>query len=68
MTPLPAMSLMKLPTIVELTTSLIIEMPSLPLCLMVLPTKLIASALFTVIIPGKVSVISYLLLCQLPSP
>ena len=29
---------------------------------------LIESALFTMITPGKVSVISYLLLCQLPSP
>ena len=53
---------------VELTTSLIIEMPSLPLCLTTLPTKLIESALLTLIMPGSVSVISYLLLCQLPSP
>ena len=52
----------------ELTTSLIIEMPSLPLCFIMFPVKLIESALVTLIIPGNVSVISYLLLCQLPSP
>ena len=52
----------------ELTTSLIIEMPSLPLCFTTLPMKLIESALLTLIMPGSVSVISYLLLCQLPSP
>ena len=52
----------------EFTTSLIIEIPSLPLCLTTFPTKLIESALVTWIMLGSVSVISYRLLCQLPSP
>jgi len=56
--PLPAMSVMLLPTTLELTTSLIIEIPSLPLCLTTFPTKLIESALVTWIIAGSVSVIS----------
>ena len=66
--PLPAMSVMVLPVIFELITSLIIEMPSLPLCLTTTPVNSIESALVTLIMPGSVSVIWYLLLCQFPSP
>ena len=58
MIPLPAISVMKLPVMFELMTSLISEMPSLPLCFTTLPMKLIESALVTLIIAGNVSVIS----------